>query len=540
MATTRIINAQIIDGTGKKPFQGEVTLHGGVILSVGEAKSGPAGPQADQVIDAGGMVVCPAFVDIHRHPDIRPFDPAWRGEVELRQGIGTTVCGNCGMSMAPADPAHAREQYAFNEPVLGPVCPDPPADYPAYARALSEKRLPLNMAAMIGTGSVRTSIKGFSAAPYTPAELDRAAAMIDEALQCGAPGVSLGIMYLPECYTTADEYARLLAPVGRRGSVICTHMRGEGDTLEKSVAEVIDIAARAGCALEISHFKCCSKRLWRDGVFRAIERIEAARAHGQDVTCDFYPYTGGSTALTTMLPPAYVSGDLDGALRRLGTRAGAEAFVRASKVDYPDWDNSVVQLGWDRIVISGVAHPENRRFIGLSVAEAAERYGFDEPGLLAAHLMHTDGGKTAIITMSMHPDDVDDIAWLPYSFVISDAIYADTDTPHPRMYGAMPRMISDFVMKRHVLPLETAIHKMTGGPARRMGLQKGVIKPGTDGDILIFDPRSLGDNATYLEPTRMATGLRLMLLGGAPVIENDAAVRADAGRFVTRRYDTKG
>ena len=524
----RIINALICDGRGGKPFTGRVTVDGGVIRDIAEGRFAPE--KGD--IDAGGHVVCPAFVDIHRHPDSMPFRAIWRGEAELRQGIGYAVCGNCGISLTPAGEKYRRAQYAFDEPVLGPAPEGAPTAFPAYMDALAKMKLPFNLAAMIGTGSVRVSLKGFSDAPFTRLELDEARALIGEALDCGAPGVSLGIMYLPECHTTADEYAYMLRPVGERGRVITTHMRGEGDSLVRSVREVIDIADRAGCALQISHFKSCGVRNWRRAIFEAIDVIEAARAKGQDVGCDFYPYDGGSTALTTMLPPAFVGGDLDGALRRLGTKAGVDEFRKSAAKEYPDWDNFALTLGWERILISGVKDKDNRRFVGMNVRDAAEKFGFEDACALAAHLMHTDEGKTAIINMSMCQDDIDLIARLPYSIIISDAIYADTDTPHPRMYGAFPRALRDLVRERHVLTLENAIHKMTAQPARRMGLRAGVLAPGARADILMFDPERFTDRATYEDPARYAEGLDMMLLGGEVVVKDDEVVKCDAGRAV--------
>ena len=526
---TRIVNALICDGSGREPFEGSVAFEGGAVTAVDGGRVSAPNPSD---IDAAGRVVCPAFVDIHRHPDVMPFTAGWRGEAELRQGIGYVVCGNCGISLTPAHEKYRSAQYAFDEPVLGPVPAGVPTAFPEYLNALEKKALPFNMAAMIGTGSVRVSLKGFSDAPFTRGDLDEARAMIDEALACGAPGVSLGIMYLPECHTSAAEYAHMLRPVGQRGKIITTHMRGEGDSLLKSVSEVIDIADQAGCALEISHFKACGVRNWRDMIFRAIDLIEAARAKGQDVSCDFYPYDGGSTALTTMLPPAFIGGDLEGALQRLGTREGVETFRKSAALEYPDWDNFALTLGWERIVISGVTAPENRRFVGLTVTEGAEKYGFDDACALAAHLMHTDRGKTAIINMSMCQSDIDAIARLSWSAIISDAIYAATDTPHPRLYGAMPRAISDLAVRRHVLPLHTAIHKMTGLPARRMGLKAGLLAPGQPADLLMFDPARFHDTATYKDPARLAEGLHMMWLSGEPVVRDDRVLTARAGRLV--------
>lgn len=347
----------------------------------------------------------------------------------------------------------------------------------------------------------------------------------------GAVGVSCGIMYLPECYSTTNEFAEILKPLGKAGRVLTAHIRGEGDSLVSSVKEIIEIGKKAGCPVEISHFKCCGMENWRKGIHEAITLIEEARAAGQDVTCDFYPYEGGSTALTTMLPPCCVAGDMTAALARLGTPEGVEEFRKAAAVRYDDWDNYAITLGWDRILISGVSAPENRRFLGLTVEEAAKKFGFPDSASCAAHLMHTDNGKTAIINMSMCQEDIDTVARLPYSTIISDSIYADTDTPHPRMYGSFPKIIREYVNERHVLTLEQAIEKMTSRPARRMGLKdRGELRPGAYADLLIFDPDTFKDRATFSEPTLLAEGLSYALLNGVPVWQDGELLSHSAGR----------
>ena len=521
-----IRNGLLVDGTGAEPRMGDLVVEGDRILSVGEA-----GSPGDRIIDAGGRVVCPGFIDIHRHCDAKFFGTSDFGSVMLAQGITTTVVGNCGMSLTPS-PADAAPMYDFMEAVLGSGCSSLGLhSFTDYMQRLKSVPLPVNTAAMVGTGSVKISVKGFADTPYTPQELEKAAALIENALQAGAAGVSCGIMYIPECYSSTDEFAAILRPLGRYGRVLTAHIRGEGDSLAASVREILEIAGKAGCPAEISHFKCCGMENWRHGIHHAISLMEDARAGGQDITCDFYPYEGGSTALTTMLPPTFVSGNMADALARLGTPSGIEEFRRASALRYKDWDNYAITLGWDRILISGVSAEENRRFIGLNVEEAARKFGFADSAACAAHLMHTDKGKTAIINMSMCQDDIDTVARLPYSIVISDSIYADTDTPHPRMYGAFPKIIREYVRERSVLSLEQAIAKMTSLPARRMKLaNRGVLAPGAFADVLIFDPARFRDRATFASPALCAEGMDLVLLNGIPVWQDGCLLDQSAGR----------
>lgn len=527
---TLIKNGMLIDGSGAPARRGDVLIENGRISAVGEIFQA----EGAREYEAGGLIVCPAFVDIHRHMDAKPLLGSAL-ETELRQGIATSVSGNCGFSLAPGFGPHAREKRLNDLPILGDYPESFRYSFPEYLTALEQSRPALNSAAMVGLGAVRIALSGFSDAPLSRAQLETGADLIAEALGSGAAGVSAGIMYLPEFYTRREEYTVLLRALKGGKKPFVTHIRGEGDTLVSSIAEVISIARDAQCPLEISHFKSCGMHNWGREIHRAIELIENARSQGQDVTVDFYPYTGGSTALTTMLPPAFVQGDMNGALKRLGTQQGLDALRKALDITYPDWDNYAISLGWDRILIAS-ATPENSRFLGLSVQEAAERFGFADAAALAAHLMHSENGQTAIINLSMDPQDVDAIARLPYSCLISDAIYADTDTPHPRMYGAFPKFYADFVRERHILSPEAAIAKMTSMPAARMQLNgRGLLRPGSFADVLAFDPAVFGSEATFSSPAHMATGVRALWVNGEQRIENDRLTGHSSGAAIRVR-----
>lgn len=535
MSSILIKNGLIYDGLGGRPEKGTIYIRDGIIQSMDADSS----TEAELVIDAEGKAVTPGFIDIHRHCDAKPFDNSKFGDVMLAQGITTTVVGNCGISMTPAnaDSKKAREMYEFDEPVLGPIASNRIHTYHDYMKELDSMKLPVNFGSMIGTGAVKITVKGFSDTPYTEAEMEEARALVEDAMQEGAAGVSVGIMYLPECYSSTDEFARLLEPVGRYGGVVTAHIRGEGDSMVDSVKEMIEIGRKAGCAVEISHFKSCGMANWRKEIHRAIALIEEARAQGQDVTCDFYPYEGGSTALTTMVPPVFVAGDMNQALKRLGTEEGVEEFRKACSVTYSDWDNFAITLGWDRILISGVVRPHNEKFLGKTVTEAAEEFGFEDAAACAAYLMHDEDGRTAIINMSMCQEDIDTVAKLPYSVVISDSIYADTNTPHPRMYGAFPKIIREYVNERHLYTMEEAIRKMTSLPAKRMKLSgRGRLETGCFADINIFDQEEFRDNATFADPARMATGLSYCIVNGNVALKDGVPVKEKFGTNLRIRH----
>lgn len=438
------------------------------------------------------------------------------------------------MVPVPEDEAKAEEMFAFAEPVVGPAYRGIHT-YGQYMDALDKLKLPLNFASMIGSGTVKIAVKGFSNTPFTEAEMKKASDYIEDALEKGAVGVSAGIMYLPECYNSTDDYAKMLAPMEKYHTPLCVHIRGEGDSMVDSVKEVIEIGKKVGCPVEISHFKSCGMANWRKEIHRAIELIEQARKEGQDVTCDFYPYEGGSTSLTTMVPPAFVDGDMNRALERMGTKEGVEEFCKSLEINYDDWDNFAITLGWDRILISGVHKQSNQKFVGKMVSDAAKEYGFESDGAFVAWLLHDEEGKVAIINMSMCQDDIDTVAKLPYSNVISDSIYAVTDTPHPRMYGAFPKIIREYVQERHLYTMEEAIRKMTSLPAARMSIaRRGQIAEGYYADINIFDPAELKDHATFEKPVQLASGIAKCFVNGKLAWEDGKLCNDACGKNLRR------
>lgn len=529
-----IKNALIYDGTGCDAYKADILIEDGLIKQIGQDISAEGG----QLIDASNRIVTPGFVDIHRHCDNRPFYGDGFGLTLLAQGITTTVVGNCGISAAPLsrDEKLRKETIYFDEPVLG-ANPEKYFDFPEYLDGLGQVELPVNMAALIGTGSVKISIKGFENKPYTRDEIEASRRVIREAMEAGAPGVSVGIMYLPECYNTKQDYIDILQSVGELDGIVTAHIRGEGDSMVDSVREMIEIAEAVGCRLEISHFKSCGTKNWKKEIFRAIEEIEKARARGLTVYCDLYPYDGGSTALTTMIPPEFINGDLNTALLRLGTESGVERFREMLDRHYDDWDNFALTLGWERIIISGVVKEENKKFLGMNAVAAAEKYHFKDAVELAAHLLHSENGRTAIINMSMCQDDIDTIMRLPYAIIISDSIYADTATPHPRLNGAFPKVIREYVMERGVLTLQEAVMKMTWLPAQRMKLEKrGRIAEGFWADINIFNPEQFRDHADYQHSAELSSGLDYCILAGNIAYQNGEKAAQNFGQLVRVKH----
>ncbi|MDR1444692.1 MAG: amidohydrolase family protein [Treponema sp.] len=500
----------IVDGSGDPPFRGDIVVEDGFIreISVSGVHKNPG-----ETIDAGGALVCPGFVDLHRHCDTAALGENF-GLIELSQGITSCFAGNCGMAPVPNAPDTRQALQNYLAPCLGSFESESFRSHRDYLARLQSVSMPLNMGFYAGMGALRIGAKGFDSGPYTRAEMSRAQDLLREALDCGAFGMSIGLMYVPELYSSAAEIASLASAMKGRG-ILCTHMRWETEHLVKAVKEVIGIAKKAEVPLEISHFKAAGLKAWHGVLHEAIETIEAERAGGMDITVDFYPYDCGSSTMMQMLPPSFLAAGVEQALAGLGKSENVEKLRKLLAEGEENWDNLSQTIGWDRTIISSVNLEENRKYLGKSVTACAQEYGFRDEADMAAALMHSEKGKVAIINRSMSAEDIDTIARLPYSSLISDALYGDTKTPHPRLYGAFPRFLRDFVQERKVLDLPTAIRKMTSQPAGRVGLNdRGLLRPGCRADILVFDPDRFRDQADYLNPAQPATGLDYAIIGG--------------------------
>lgn len=509
-----IKNAQVCDGTGKKPFLGDILVDGPKIKAVSSA---PLGNLDAEVLDAEGKTAAPGFIDAHRHCDLAAlYDPEF-GKLELAQGITTAVMGNCGLAPAPCVPEYRNQLYDFLEPCLGNAPKD--SFFPQvsdFFQALERKKYPLNLGVLGATGAITTAAKGFGDVPFDALSRKKAEGWVRDAMEAGALGLSCGIMYTPECYSSTEDFVYLAKAAGEYGGYLTSHIRGEGNSLTQSVEEVIEIGKRAEVPVNVSHFKVTGLQNHGWGIQQAVDAIERARASGQDVTADAYPYTGGSTTILSLAPPSVLEkagGDLYGYFQ---TEEGRRVFGEEIQKDFSNWDNMVFSIGWERIIISSAAREQDRVFAGKSFTEAAGLAGLSEPDLFC-RLVSGNAGKVGVIVMSMSQEDVDRVLCLPYVSLISDSLYGGGDMPHPRLYGSFPKFLREYVMEKKLLSLEEAVRKMTSLPARRLGLKnRGTLEAGKYADILIFDPARFRDQATWEKPTQLAQGLSSVFVNGRP------------------------
>ena len=522
----------VYDGSLSPPKKTDILVENGIISELGLSGkcSKPGENQAAgdvEIIEA--KLVCPGFVDIHRHADVAAFasprGPSVHqefGKTELLQGITTTVAGNCGLSPVPGAHPWQTEYYNYLEPVVGPIPREQLesgvyGNFKNYREALEKASLPINVGFLAGAGAIKTAVKGFSSQPFSPGEMDSAKQYILEACQNGALGLSIGLIYQPERYSSLEELIEMARAASSfsPAKVLCAHIRGEGSSLVQSIEEMIQLSEGAGIPLNISHFKATGVKNWGSLIYKAIEKIEAARSRGIPITADFYPYNGGSTTILSFIPPSLMQEDMAAACAALAGKEGRDLLRRELSKDIPGWDTNPLNTGWDRIIISAVTLREHESFCGRTMEAVAREEGFEDPVDLMGELVSTEEGKVGIITLTMSPDDIDSIAKLPWTCVISDSLYSAASNPHPRLHGVFPKFLREFVRERRILSMEEAINKMTSMPAERMGLKnRGKIIPGCAADLLIFDPGEFRDNADYTNSRALSSGMGTVILNG--------------------------
>ncbi len=468
------------------------------------------------------MAVTPGFIDIHSHSDEAMFVNSAL-ESALHQGVTTVVCGNCGGASAPVlgQAASELERELARYDVERTW-----TSFGEYAAAVERNGAAINICSFVGHGTLRMCVMGAEDRDATAGELAAMKALLASALAEGAVGLSTGLIYPPSAYGTTDEITALAAVVRERGGLYASHIRNEGDGLLDAVGEGIEIGRRSGVRVQLSHHKASGKANW--GRVRASTAlIERARADGQDVTADQYPYTASSTGLAVTIPNWVHAGGPLAMVERL--RDGAvRARIRDERVE--------TGRNWVAIVIARAAkHPE---WSGKSVADLAAAANADPLEWTCQALIEHDGAID-IVHHSMSEDDVKYVMAKPYVAIGSDsranAPYGALSfgKPHPRSYGTFPRVLGLYAREERVIALEDAVRKMTSLPASRLGFgRRGVLAEGAAADVVVFDPDRVIDRATYDDPHRYPSGLAHVIVNGEIALRDGETTAVRAGRFL--------
>jgi len=456
------------------------------------------------------MAVAPGFIDIHSHTDrVLLINP--RAESKIRQGVTSEIIGQDGSSLGPWRSTRS------------PADPDEVVDVAGFFERIERDGTAVNIASMIGAGTVRGEVIGDDDRPATPEELARMVALVKEAIAGGACGLSSGLEYVPGGFADLDELIALAGPLRGTGLPYASHMRNEDDQLMAAIEEALAVGRRAGVPVQVSHLKAQGRRNWwkAEPVLHTLERAAAGAGPGE-VTFDRYPYVAYSTGLASLFPLWSRDGGTTALLGRLrdgGDRERIEAAVRGK----------ITKLGdWDAVQITSADTPDGGLdwIAGRRLGDLARERG-QEPYALLVQIMLAGNGEIGMVGFGMSEENTAMFLAHPLGMICSDssahATYGPLSqgSPHPRAYGSFPRVLGHYCRDEKIMPLTTGIHKMTGMPARKLRLEgRGSIAVGAFADLVVFDPGSVADRATFTDPHQYPVGINLVVVNGRVVVRD--------------------
>jgi N-acyl-D-amino-acid deacylase len=522
-----IKNGTVVDGTGAPGYMADVGVTGDSITVVGSFDS-----EAKQTIDATGRVVTPGFIDLHCHSDMSfLIDPL--ADSKLTQGVTLELNGNCGMSpCAPLQSDAAREALENRFFTAGAKFTPDWTDFAGYLDAQEKAKGVINQAFQVGHGTVRTNVLGMDARAPSIEELEHMKRLVAESIEAGAMGFATGLFYAPGSYSLTDEVVELAQEAASRGVLYSSHIRSESNDsvgLHVAVNEAIEIGRRTGGRIQMSHVKVKGLLTW--GRAEEVLELQArARREGIDVAGDQYPYIASSTSLTGGLFPRWaLAGGRTATLEIM-----EDSDLRARLRDGIDWNIKSFMGSADRVLMAAYGPDRSRE--GQRLDEIADEMGCD-PAEAAIRLY--EAGDAAIVQFSLREDDVDLIARDPFIAVASDGNSVRSEgplsagKPHPRSYGTFPRFLSEMQRDKNLVSLEEAVRKMCALPASRLQLtRRGRVAAGCFADLVVFDPDTVQDTATFTEPHQCTTGIDTVVVNGQVALENGKPTGVRAGRVV--------
>jgi N-acyl-D-amino-acid deacylase len=522
-----IRNGRIVDGTGSPWYSGDIGIRQGRIASIGNL----TGAAAKRTIDARGMVVAPGFIDMLGQSEltmlVNPHLPS-----KIYQGITTEITGEGG-SVAPVNDAILQADRVDYEHYG--IHPDWRTFREYFAR-LEKQGMGINLASYVGATQVRRMVLGDDDRAPNADELARMKALVRQAMQEGAVGLSTSLQYAPAPYASTEELIALAAEAARFGGIYATHMRSEGDAIIPALEEAIRIGREAHIPVEIWHLKTAGKANW-GRMPDVVARIQQARDSGVDITADTYAYPAGSNTFSAIIPPwAHDGGDAK-LIERLKDPAMRARIRREMESRSGNWDNEWQEVtGPESILVGAVQNPKLLPIQGKTIAQIAKLWGKD-PIDTVFDLLIEDQAFTQVAIFMMSEPDITLALAQPWVSICNDSQGTAPDGllgkehPHPRAYGTFPRILSKYVREEKKLTLADAIRKFTALPAQRMRLaDRGVLKEGMWADVVIFDPETIHDRATFENPNQLSEGMRFVLVNGVPVIEEGNMTNALPGK----------
>lgn len=520
-----IRGATVVDGTGRRAFTGDVALRGGRIEAVG-----PVPGEAKRVIDARGRVLAPGFIDIHSHSDWLLFEDG-RAQSKIRQGVTTEVLG----------------EHTSGGPYLGKHPPLRPGirTLGDYLAAVERSGISVNVASYVSQGNIWRCVMGESHERPSPAQIEEMKALVAQAMEDGAWGLSIMVAEPPGLVATTDDIVELAKVAARYGGIYSTHIRNEGTGVLDAVREAIAVGERAKAKVDVIHLKIADQAFW-GRMNEVVELIEAARARNVDVQAHVYPYDRGNNDLAAILPPWAREGGAEKVLARLRDPAERARIKKDVEAGIPGWYNHYTAVGrdWSRMLVNAELSTPNKRFEGMSMDKIlAERGAADKLDGWLDFLLEEKG---AISCVYAHHTEADrDLALKrPWCSIGSDgSAYAvegplRRGKPHPRSFGTFPRVLGLLVRERKLLTLEEAVRKMSAQNAAKVGLRdRGVIRAGAKADLVLFDPKTVIDRATYVDPFHYPEGISTVIVNGVIVLDEGEHTGATPGRALRRGRD---
>jgi len=524
-------NGTIYDGSGKAPYRGDVAIKADRITYVGPHRALAARTE----MDVKGQAIAPGFINMLAHPEESLFADG-RALSDLQQGVTLEVMGE--FSMGPLnqkmkDLAVKREQdikFPVTWTTLG-----------EYLDVLERRGISPNVASFVGAPTVRTYVLGESDVQPTPQQLEEMRALVHSAMEEGALGVTTMLIYAPATYAKTPELAALAEESARCGGIYTTHMRSEGDRIEAAVQETIDIAKASGAPAEIYHLKLAGRDNWGK-LDHVVAMIESARASGVRITANMYTYTAGATGLDAAMPTWVQSGGLEAWIAHMKDPAIRAKVLAEMRNPHPGtWENLYGAAGADGVLLLAFKNPKLKPLTGKTLAEVAKMRGVS-PEDAAIDLVIEDGSRVGVAYFLMSEDNIRRQVALPWVSFGSDE---QGDAPegvfllsaaHPRAYGNFARVFAQYVRKDHVVSVEEAVRKLTSLPADNLSLKdRGRLKAGDFADVVVFDPNTIQDHATYEKPHQLSTGVSYVIVNGKMAIKDGVPTGAATGRVVRGR-----
>lgn len=523
-----IRNATIYDGSGQAPIQGDLAVSGDTIAAIGKVTG-----KGKTEIDAKGMALSPGFVNMLSW-GTESLLVDGRGLSDIKQGVTLEVMGE-GWSMGPLNEQMKKDEegsqgdikYDITWTTLG-----------EYLQTLEKKGVAPNVASFVGATTLRIHEIGYDDRQPTPEELRNMQMLARQAMEEGALGVGSSMIYAPATYASTEELITLSRVASQYGGMYITHMRSEGNKLLEAVDEVLRIANKANVPAEIYHLKAAGKSNW-DKMDRVIAKIDSAQKAGLKISADMYTYIAGATGLDAAMPTWAQEGGYGEWVKRLQDPATRKRVIAEMKTDAQDWENLYYAAGSaEKLLLVGFRADSLKKFTGKTLAEVAKIRG-KSPEETACDLVIQDGSRVGTVYFLMSEDNVKKQIKLPYVSFGSDAgaLAAEGDflksSTHPRAYGNFVRLLGKYVRDEKVISLEEAIRRLSALPCENLKIQKrGKLAPGYFADLVVFDPKTIGDKATFDQPHQYATGVNHVFVNGIQVLKDGAPTGKPAGRFV--------